>query len=127
MTLAALSAKPTAAELQVLRALWTLGPATVKHAHQAMQAERPDLTYAAVLRQMQIMHAKGLLTRDESERSHVYAPAHAQNALQSRLLKDLIQKVFSGSGKALVLAALRGHVTREERAEIEEFLQGERP
>ncbi|CAM3386860.1 BlaI/MecI/CopY family transcriptional regulator [Bordetella sputigena] len=127
MTLAAVSAKPTAAELQVLRALWALGPATVKQAHQAMQAERPDLTYAAVLRQMQIMHAKGLLTRDESERSHVYAPAHTQNALQSRLLKDLIQKVFSGSGKALVLAALRGHVTREERAEIEEFLQGERP
>ncbi|OZI20768.1 BlaI/MecI/CopY family transcriptional regulator [Bordetella genomosp. 9] len=127
MTLAALSAKPTAAELQVLRALWTLGPATVKQAHLAMQAERPDLTYAAVLRQMQIMHAKGLLTRDESERSHVYAPAHTQNALQSRLLKDLIQKVFSGSGKALVLAALSGHVTREERAEIEEFLQGQQP
>ncbi|ARP83922.1 BlaI/MecI/CopY family transcriptional regulator [Bordetella genomosp. 8] len=127
MTLATLTAKPTAAELQVLRALWTLGPATVKQAHLAMQAERPDLTYAAVLRQMQIMHAKGLLTRDESERSHVYAPAHTQNALQSRLLKDLIQKVFSGSGKALVLAALSGHVTREERAEIEEFLQGQQP
>ncbi|ANN68916.1 BlaI/MecI/CopY family transcriptional regulator [Bordetella bronchialis] len=127
MTAATPSAKPTAAELQVLRVLWSLGPATVRQAHEAMQAERPDITYAAVLRQMQIMHAKGLLERDESERSHVYAPAQPQNALQSRLLKDLIQKVFSGSGKALVLAALRGHVTREERAEIEQFLQGERP
>jgi predicted transcriptional regulator len=121
------SAKPTAAELHVLRALWALGPATVKQAHQAMQAERPDLTYATVLRQMQIMHAKGLLVRDESERSHIYAPAHSQNALQSSLLTDLIQRVFSGSGKALVLAALRAHVTREERAEIEQFLLGERP
>ncbi|WP_427184195.1 BlaI/MecI/CopY family transcriptional regulator [Bordetella bronchialis] len=127
MTAATPSAKPTAAELQVLRVLWSLGPATVRQAHEAMQAERPEMTYAAVLRQMQIMHAKGLLERDESERSHVYAPAQPQNALQSRLLKDLIQKVFSGSGKALVLAALRGHVTREERAEIEQFLQGERP
>lgn len=121
------SAKPTPAELNVLRALWALGPATVKQAHQAMQAERPDLTYATVLRQMQIMHAKGLLKRDESERSHVYAPAQNQHALQSKLVKDLIQKVFSGSGKALVLAALRTHVTREERAEIEQFLQGQRP
>jgi len=92
-----------------------------------MQAERPDITYATALRQMQIMHAKGLLKRDESERSHVYAPAQAQNTLQSKLVKDLIQKVFDGSGKALVLAALRGHVTREERAEIEQYLQGERP
>ncbi len=117
--------KPTAAELALLRVLWPLGPATVKQTHQALLAERPDVTYATVLRQMQIMHSKGLLTRDERERSHVYAPAHSQNALQTSLLKDLIQKAFSGSGKALVLAALRGHVTKEERAEIEQFLHGE--
>ncbi|WGS52745.1 BlaI/MecI/CopY family transcriptional regulator [Paraburkholderia sp. D15] len=117
--------KPTAAELNLLRVLWQLGAATVKQAHEAMQAERPDVTYANVLRQMQLMHAKGLLTRDESERSHVYAPAHSQNAHQTNLLKDLIQKAFAGSGKALVLAALRGHVTKEERSEIEKFLHGE--
>jgi predicted transcriptional regulator len=118
-------AKPTAAELNLLRVLWPLGPATVKQAHQAMQAERPDITYATVLRQMQIMHSKGLLTRDERERSHVYAPAQSRNALQTSLLKELIHKAFSGSGKALVLAALRGHVTKEERAEIQKFLHGE--
>lgn len=89
-----------------------------------MQAERPDITYATVLRQMQIMHSKGLLTRDERERSHVYAPAQSQNALQTSLLKELIHQAFSGSGKALVLAALRGHVTDEERDEIRKFLHG---
>jgi predicted transcriptional regulator len=118
-------AKPTAAELNLLRVLWPLGPATVKQVHQAMQAERPDITYATVLRQMQIMHSKALLTRDERERSHVYAPAQSQNALQTSLLKELIHKAFSGSGKALVLAALRGHVTKEERAEIQKFLHGD--
>jgi predicted transcriptional regulator len=117
--------KPTTAELDLLRVLWPLGPSTVKQAHQAMQVERPDITYATVLRQMQIMHSKGLLTRDESERSHVYAPAQSQKALQTRLLKELIHKAFSGSGKALVLAALRGHVTNEEREEIQKFLHGE--
>jgi predicted transcriptional regulator len=116
--------QPTAAELRVLRVLWKLGPATVRQAHQAMQAERPEITYATVLRQMQIMHAKGLLKRDETERSHVYAPAQTQNVLQHELLQDLIHKVFSGSGKALVLAALKDHVTLEERAEIGELLQG---
>ena len=78
--------RPTAAELELLRVLWPLGPATVKLVHQAMQEERADVTYATVLRQMQIMHAKGLLTRDESDRSHVYAPAQSQNALQTSLL-----------------------------------------
>lgn len=118
--------KPTSAELDVLRALWETGPATVKLVHQTMSAGRADLTYANVLRLMQIMHAKGLLERDESERSHVYAPAQSQKSTQASLLKDLISKAFAGSGKALVLAALRGgHVSKQERAEIEELLRGD--
>ena len=114
--------KPTAAELELLRSLWQLGPATVKDVHAAMQADRPSLTYANVLRLMQVMHGKGLLTRDESQRSHVYAPAQAQDALQTNLLTDLIQKAFAGSGKHLVLAALDAHVTDAERDEIRRLL-----
>ncbi|WP_233828803.1 BlaI/MecI/CopY family transcriptional regulator [Paraburkholderia sp. ZP32-5] len=125
MTKAAAPAKPTAGELELLRVLWPLGPATVKQVHQAMQQERADVTYATVLRQMQLMHMKGLLKRDDSERSHVYAPALSQNMLQTRLLKELIHKAFSGSGKALVMAALRKHVTQEEREEIRQFLHGD--
>lgn len=115
--------KPTAAELELLRVIWRLGPSTVKDLHQASQQERPDLTYANVLRLMQVMHGKGLLKRDESQRSHVYSAAHAQDALQTNLLKDLIHKAFAGSGKDLVLAALNDHVTDKERAEIKRFLK----
>ena len=103
--------------------LWQLGPATVKQVHEAQQRERPDLTYATVLRLLQVMHGKGLVVRDESQRSHVYAAAHAQDALQTNLLGELIQKVFAGSGKALVLAALDGHVSERERAEIRRLLE----
>jgi predicted transcriptional regulator len=115
--------KPTAAELDLLRVIWRLGPSTVKDVHAARVRERPELTYATVLRLMQVMHAKGLLTRDESERSHVYAAAHAQDALQTSLLGELIAKAFAGSGKALVLAALNEHVTDKERDEIKRFLK----
>lgn len=115
--------KPTAAELDLLRLVWRLGPSTVKDVHQARVPERPDATYATVLRLMQVMHGKGLLTRDESQRSHVYAAAHAQDALQTNLLRELIQKAFAGSGKALVLAALNDHVTDREREEIKRFLK----
>ncbi|MGH8085111.1 MAG: BlaI/MecI/CopY family transcriptional regulator [Lysobacter sp.] len=115
--------KPTPAELDLLRVIWQLGPSTVKEVHQARQPERPDLVYATVLRLMQVMHGKGLLSRDESQRSHVYAAAHAQDALQTNLLKDLIHKAFAGSGKDLVLAALDQHVTDREREEIRRLLQ----
>ena len=85
-----------------------------------------EVAYSAILRLMQIMHGKGLLLRDEGQRSHVYSPAHAQDSLQTSLLGDLIRKAFAGSGKDLVMAALRGgHVTPEERREIEGFLKDE--
>ena len=117
--------KPTAAELDLLQTLWPLGSATAKQVHQEIQKQRPEVTYATVLRLMQIMHTKGILIRDESERSHVYAPAQAQDSLQTNLLKDLIQKAFSGSAKALVLAALRSGISKKEREEIEKLLKEE--
>ncbi len=118
--------KPTPAELDLLRLLWALGPSTVKQVHEARQQERPEAAYATVLRLLQIMHTKGLLVRDESQRSHVYAAAQAQDSLQTNLLGELIHKAFSGSGKDLVMAALRGHVSDEERAEIQRFLEENR-
>ncbi|GHA72707.1 BlaI/MecI/CopY family transcriptional regulator [Cognatilysobacter bugurensis] len=115
--------KPTAAELDLLRVVWQLGPSTVKDVHLARQAERPEATYATVLRLMQVMHGKGLLLRDESQRSHVYAAAHAPDALRTGLLGDLIQKAFAGSAKDLVLAALNTHVSAKERDEIRRLLR----
>lgn len=115
--------KPTAGELELLQALWPLGAATAKQVHEAMLADKPDLAYGTVLRLMQIMHTKGILTRDESQRSHIYAPAQAQDTLQSSLLKDLMQKAFAGSAKALVLAALRNGISKKERDEIEKLLK----
>jgi len=126
MTTAALP-KPTASELEMLRLLFALGPSTAKQMHAAALETRPDMNYATVLRLLQVMHTKGLLTRDESQRAHVYAPAQEQDSLQTNLLKELIQKAFSGSGKALVLAALRGgHVSKKEREEIQALLDQEK-
>ncbi|RZL32665.1 MAG: BlaI/MecI/CopY family transcriptional regulator [Rubrivivax sp.] len=119
---AALPARPTAAELDLLQVLWRLGPADAKAVHEALLPDRPDATYATVLRQLQVMYGKGLLSRDESQRPQLYAPVHAQDKLQQSLVKDFIAKAFAGSGKALVLAALKNHVSAKERAEIRRLL-----
>lgn len=118
--------KPTAVEMNVLRLIWQLGPSSAKQVLQEAVKDRPDTTYATILRVLQIMHGKGLLLRDESQRSHIYAPAQPQDALQSNLVSDLIQKVFAGSGKALVMEALRSHVSTQEREEIEALLKGDK-
>ena len=119
---AAPPAKPTTAELDLLQVLWRLGPADAKTVHEALLPERPEATYATVLRQLQVMHGKGLLSRDESQRPQRYAPVQAQDRLQQSLVKDFVTRAFAGSGKALVLAALKNHVSAKERAEIRELL-----
>lgn len=118
--------KPTPSELEMLRLLWQLGPATARQVHEAAVETRPDMGYANVLRLLQVMHAKGLLQRDESARAHIYAPAQPQDSLQTSLIKELIHKAFAGSGKELVLAALRGHVSKKDREEIQELLKREK-
>jgi len=118
--------RPTAAELDLLRVLWRQGPSTARQTHAALSRERPGIGEANVLRQLQLMHAKGLLTRDVGARAHVYTAAEPAERLQGRLLGDLATRLFAGSGKALILAALRTQVSASEREEIVRFLnQGE--
>jgi len=111
--------RPTDVELSILRVLWSLGPATVKQVHQVLSAER-ELTYTGVLRMLQVMHEKGLVARDERERSHVYQPTETKDVTQKGLVADLMTRAFAGSAKELVMAALKsGSVSAQERAEIQ--------
>jgi predicted transcriptional regulator len=118
--------RPTEAELGILTVLWRLGPSTVKQVHLAI-AEQREFTYTATLKLMQIMKDKGLLLRDEAQRSHIYWPAQPREATQACLVGHLLDKAFAGSGKDLMLAALQGgRVTSEDKAEILRLLGKER-
>jgi BlaI family penicillinase repressor len=97
--------RPTEAELELLRILWEKEPATVRDIYEALNLERPS-GYTTVLKLLQIMTAKGLVVRDEANRAHVYRAATSQDAMQSRILKDLSMRLFSGSAAQLALHAL---------------------
>ena len=95
--------KPTDAELGILRVLWTRGPSTVREVAEAMGREG---AYTTILKLMQIMTDKGLVKRDDSERSHVYKATSSEDQTQRQLVTDLLNKVFEGSAAKLVLRAL---------------------
>lgn len=98
--------RPTEGELAILRVLWDRdAPCTVREVHGAL-TRRKDTAYTTVLKMMTIMADKGLVLRDESERSHRYAAVHPEPQVQSALLKDLVQRAFSGSALQLVQRAL---------------------
>jgi BlaI family penicillinase repressor len=97
--------RPTEAELELLRILWDKEPATVREIYDALNQERPS-GYTTVLKMLQIMTAKGLVVRDEANRAHVYRSVMSQDAMQSKILKDLSVRLFSGSAAQLALHAL---------------------
>ena len=105
--------RPTDAELEILRVLWERGPSTVRQVHEAL-AEARDTGYTTTLKLMQIMADKGLVTRDESARTHVYTARVSQEGTQRQLLNDLVERAFGGSAAELVLRALSTHTASDE-------------
>jgi len=110
--------KPTASELQILQVLWEHGPSTVREVHEALRAEKP-LGYTTVLKLMQIMTAKGLVRRNEQRRAHVYEAQQPAEKTKRQFASDVLQRVFDGSAKELMLHALAGR--RSSKNEIEEL------
>ena len=96
---------PTPAELEILEILWERGPSTVEDVRKQL-AEVRETGYTTALKLLQIMHAKGLVTRDESARSHVYDAWDPPRATQQALLEDLAGRAFGGSGVLLAVRAL---------------------
>jgi predicted transcriptional regulator len=112
--------RPTDAELAILRVLWTRGPSTVREVADAM---RHQGAYTTVLKTLQIMTEKGLVRRDEAERTHIYEASASETSTQKQLVTDLMHRVFEGSAAKLVLQALRaGKASPDELAEIRRLL-----
>ena len=97
--------RPTDAELSILRVLWERGASTVRQVHEAL-AETRDTGYTTTLKLMQIMADKGLVKRNETERTHVYSAIAGQEQTQRQLVQDLVDRAFGGSAAQLVLRAL---------------------
>lgn len=115
---------PTDAELSLLRILWREGPCTVREVLEALPEER-RVGYTTVLKILQIMHEKGLVERDESERTHVYRARVAEPGTERRLVADLADRVFGGSTTRLVMRALaERRASPEELEEIRRLLDG---
>ena len=118
--------RPTDAELSILRVIWARGPSTVREVHDDLSRERPT-GYTTILKLLQIMTEKGLVTRDESTRSHVYTPRLSQDATQQQLVADLVHRAFGGSAAQLVMQALASSpASADELREIRKLLDERR-
>jgi BlaI family transcriptional regulator, penicillinase repressor len=118
--------RPTDAELAILRVLWERGPCTVRQVHDVLLRDRPT-AYTTALKLLQIMAEKGLVSRDERERTHVYQPKMTEDQTQRQLVRDLLDRAFGGSSSKLVMQALATRrASAEELGEIRRLLDDRR-
>jgi len=120
----ALRRKPTDAELGILSVLWSLGPSTVRQIAEHMDREAG---YTTILKLLQIMTEKGLVRRDDTDRTHVYQSKLTEEQTQRQLVRDLLDRAFGGSSSKLVLQALSARrATAEELGEIRKLIESRR-
>jgi BlaI family transcriptional regulator, penicillinase repressor len=115
--------RPTDGELAILRVLWESGSSTVRDVHSVLN-RTGETGYTTVLKLMQIMTEKGLVTRDESQRTHVYSAVLKEADAQRESVGHLVDRLFKGSAASLVMQALAGKkASTAELAEIRKLLE----
>ncbi len=114
--------KPTESELEILTVLWEKGDTTVRTVHEEL-AKTKDAGYTTTLKLMQIMHEKGLVTRDTASKTHIYSAAINKEKTQIQIVNKMIKNLFAGSPTEMVLQALGGNKTStEELNKIEDLI-----
>jgi predicted transcriptional regulator len=117
------SSHPTASEYAILQVLWNRGPMTVRDVHEVVSVDS-CVSYTTTLKTMQIMHNKGLVKRNTSQRSHIYSAAVSQQSTQGQLLKKVLNMAFGGSISRLVQGAIQSKAaSKEELKEIQRLIE----
>ncbi|MVN20366.1 BlaI/MecI/CopY family transcriptional regulator [Mucilaginibacter arboris] len=120
-----MSIKPTESELEILQILWQKGAGTVREVNEELsKIKQTEIGYTTTLKLMQLMHEKGLVERDASNRTHVYKALLNQQKTQKNLVNKLIDSAFNGSASQLVMQALSNHQTSPQELEaIKKYLE----
>ena len=116
--------QPTQAELEILQILWKKGPSTVREVNEILNdSQEKSIGYTTTLKIMQIMFEKNLLSRNDSQRTHVYAAEVREGNIQSALLDRFLHAAYKGSASKLALHLLGNHkTTPDELAEIKALI-----
>lgn len=114
--------KPTESEMEILQVLWKKGQSSVREVFETL--DKKDVGYTTILKLMQIMHDKGMVTRDTSSKTHLYTAELVQEEIQEKMLDRMIDSVYNGSTARLVMQALGNErASKEDLDEIKAFLK----
>lgn len=113
-------------ELDIMQALWKSGSATVSEVHQSLLSERGDVAYTTIQTMLNRLEAKGLVTRDDSDRAHRYRPVLKEGAAVNGAIRKLAERFFSGSVEALATRLVEKDLSGEQLDRIQELIDAHR-
>src|SRR5437899_11768641 len=114
----------TERELEVMHVFWQRGEMTAAEARDQLAANSLDRTYTTIATLVRILHEKGFLEQTNDERPFRYEPSRSYEAVSSRLLRDVLERVFRGSREQLLLRLVeQRRLTPKERALLHSILQ----
>jgi BlaI family penicillinase repressor len=118
------TSEPTKSELEILQVLWQFGPSTARFINDYLNEQKREVIYMSTLKLMQIMLEKGLLTKDESQRSHIYKAVAEEKKTKGKLLGNVVDNLFGGSAGALMMQLLGDKkLTANEMTEFETLIK----
>ena len=114
----------TERELEVMQAFWRHGEATAAELRDLLAAEGLDRAYPTIANLVRLLCEKGLLEPTNSERPFRYRAVRSFEEVSSRLVRDLLERVFGGSREQLFVRLLEQQkLTARERRVLTRILK----
>jgi predicted transcriptional regulator len=109
---------PSERELEILKVLWELGPASVREVHERL-CPKGESAFNTVQTLLRIMEDKGLVEHKAEGRTFIYRAKHSRDKVTARFL----HKVFDGALDQLVLSLLQAEdASADELKELERLI-----
>ena len=94
---------PTELELQILKVLWQRSPLAVREVREALAEAGRELAHTSVITTLNVMARKRYLRRSMQGNACLFEPRIGRKEVSQRVLGDMVNRVFDGSVKAVVL------------------------
>ena len=97
------SGHPTGLELQILKVLWDRAPLMVRDVRRALAEMGRDIAHTSVITTLNTMVDKRFLKRRKQGNAFLFSPRVERDDVCVQMLGDIVNRVFDGSAKAVVL------------------------
>lgn len=111
----------TPLEMEIMKVLWEMAPATVQMVQQRLER---GLAYTTVQTMLNVLHRKEKVSRELRDRAYEYSPAVSRDQVVTQTMRDIIDRMFGGSAENLVMSLVEArHFDRKKLAKLQQMIE----